>query len=364
MMRDSTLRSFLDITRAAGALVNWHKSEREATLIGDRRFTFKNASDPDLLRGPNIGHFWCDEASLIDAQVWNIMIGRLREPPGHAWATSTPRGKGWLYREFSKQDGRHFKVKAATSSNPYLPSWFLESLIDTYGQTAFARQELFGEEIDDAEDVLLPAAWLSRAFEARHSPQGEARIGVDLAAGGGSGDRSVVLVRDSGGILDIAASRSWDLGQTAAVVARMAATWRVAHDRIVFDRPGPGTDFNHRLKEYGINSAKAYAGGAGGGVKFSNLRTASAWLLRQRMDPFGPGALTSSADGPDRYRGPFAIPSQFSDMLRPELAGLKWAIDRQDRKICLCPKAELTADLGHSPDIADALIISFSYPYA
>jgi hypothetical protein len=132
---------------------------------------------------------------------------------------------------------------------------------------------------------------------------------------------------------------------------------------VAFDRPGLGTDFNHRLQECGVNGAKAFVGGASGGHRFSNLRTASAWLLRQRLDPGGRGTLSDTGDGLAWEKGPFALPVEYESMLRPELAAIRWAIDH-DRKIALQPKEELTSDLGHSPDCADALIISFGFPYA
>jgi hypothetical protein len=36
----------------------------------------------------------------MHAEVWLIMIRRLREFPGRAWVTSTPRGFNWLYETF------------------------------------------------------------------------------------------------------------------------------------------------------------------------------------------------------------------------------------------------------------------------
>jgi hypothetical protein len=40
---------------------------------------------------------------------------------------------------------------------------------------------------------------------------------------------------------------------------------------------------------------------------------------------------------------------------------LRWTINN-DRKIALEKKEDLTANLGHSPDFADAFCQSFAYP--
>jgi hypothetical protein len=298
--------------------------------------------------------------------VYDIMLGRLREPPGRLWLATTPRGRGWVHRLFADCGSDHYRVRAPTWTNTFLPSTFLPSLRERYGDSSFARQEIEGEEIDDDTDVLIPSSWLDAAFSTRPGAEGPTRIGVDLGGGSG-GDRTVLVARDDANVLEIRQSRAWGLEAAAKQVAMMQARWHVVGERIAFDRPGLGTDFAHRLDEAGVRGAKAYVGGASGGHRFSNLRTAAAWGLRQRMDPGGRGVLRADADDGSLYRTKglgFAIPRDYSELLRPELAAIRWRISNDDRKIALEPKEDLAADLGHSPDIADALIISFAYPYA
>jgi hypothetical protein len=297
--------------------------------------------------------------------VYDIMLGRLREPPGKLWLCTTPRGRNWVWRLFQEGGPDHHKIKAPTWTNTFLPPSFLPSLRARYGDSTFARQEIEGEEVDDDTDVLIPSAWLDRAFSARHDGEGPTRIGVDLGSGSG-GDRTVIVARDDAGILELKWSRSWGLEAAARQVAMMQARWRVAPGRTAYDRAGIGEDFAHRLDAAGVVGGRGYRGGVSGGHRFSNLRTAAAWLLRSALDPGGRGVLRADDDDGGLYRARglgFSIPREYESILRPELAACRWKIDG-DRRIALTPKDELTSDLGHSPDVADALIISFAFPYA
>ena len=102
MLRDATLRMFLDL---AGPLIkDFHKSEMMATMVNGSEVLFRSADNPDRLRGPNL-HWWAgDEGALYGKDVWPIMIGRLRAGgrAGHAWVTTTPKGRNWLYERQSE----------------------------------------------------------------------------------------------------------------------------------------------------------------------------------------------------------------------------------------------------------------------
>ncbi len=140
MLRDATLRMFLDL---AGPLIkDFHKSEMMATMVNGSEVLFRSADNPDRLRGPNL-HWWAgDEGALYGKDVWPIMIGRLRAGgrAGHAWVTTTPKGRNWLY----ERQNEITIFRARTRDNPFLDTAFIASLEASYSG-AFARQELEGE---------------------------------------------------------------------------------------------------------------------------------------------------------------------------------------------------------------------------
>jgi phage terminase large subunit-like protein len=170
MLRDATMRTFIELAQRGKVLQAFHKAEMQATLIDGKRVLFRSADDPDRLRGPNLGWFYLDEAALMDADVWPIMIGRLRELPGRAWATSTPRGFNWMHEVFVNGGVDYTVVRSATRDNTFLPDGFLRSLEQSY-DTAWVAQELEGEFLDlGSIDHFLPSIVLWDACKADLPP--------------------------------------------------------------------------------------------------------------------------------------------------------------------------------------------------
>jgi phage terminase large subunit-like protein len=128
MLRDATLRTFLDLCDRGRIPCRFNKSEMVAEIGGRRTVFFRSADKPDRLRGPNLGWFWPDEAAMMPELVWKIMLGRLRKKPGLAWATTTPRGKDWLYKVFHEGQSTptHHVTRASSRTNRFLPADFVE----------------------------------------------------------------------------------------------------------------------------------------------------------------------------------------------------------------------------------------------
>jgi hypothetical protein len=349
MLRDATLATFLELTRAAGILTSFNKSEMSATVMGERQVLFRSADNPDRLRGPNLGWFWLDEAALMVSDAWKIMLGRLRRHPGRGWITTTPRGRNWLYHEFVSGGPSYWMTRAPSRSNPWNPPDFVDSLERSYSDL-FRRQEVEGEFVDDQLDALFPGQWLTIASQGKHLRSGPRRLAIDLG-GGNHGDRTVLMVRDDNGIIALAHSRDWPLETTAVRAAMMTLEHRIPGNRVTWDQIGIGFDFGARLKAAGITGAIAYQAGASGGGKFKNLRAAAGWLARQCLDP---GQIAPGSAG-------FHIPPQMMTLMQDELAAVRWTIDNE-RKVALEPKEEMAANLGHSPDFADCFIQSFAFP--
>lgn len=160
MLRDATLRTMIDLSNAyyPTLIERFTRSEMALRLTNGTTILFRSADEPDRLRGPNLGWFWLDEAALMDAETWLIMIGRLREGPGRAWVTSTPRGKNWLYETFQR-GGDYATIRSSTRDNPFLPPAFLQSLEASY-PSEWLRQEVEGEFIDPA-GALFRREWFT-----------------------------------------------------------------------------------------------------------------------------------------------------------------------------------------------------------
>jgi predicted phage terminase large subunit-like protein len=189
MLRTASLRAFLEIARPAGLIESFNKSDYEMVLKGNRTIYWRSADNPDRLRGPNLGWVWLDESAMMDEETWLIAIGRLRQSPGQAWMTSTPRGtRHWLYDLVKKA---HVSVTTATSaSNLFNPDDFVSS-VSSIGSADWQRQELGGEFVEPG-GTLYKRHWFQSVEQL---PDGE-RLSVrswDTAATSGGGDHSVGL---------------------------------------------------------------------------------------------------------------------------------------------------------------------------
>lgn len=160
MLRDATLRAFTDLAQAYQPTLidRFNRSEMAIRLTNGTTILFRSSDEPDRLRGPNLGWFWLDEAALMSVETWLIMIGRLREQPGRAWVTSTPRGKNWLYDTFLKGSD-HVTIRSSTRDNAFLPADFVKSLEAAY-TSEWLRQEVEGEFIDPA-GALFRREWFT-----------------------------------------------------------------------------------------------------------------------------------------------------------------------------------------------------------
>jgi predicted phage terminase large subunit-like protein len=168
MLQDSTLATFLDLTRNGGVLRNFNKAEMIAELVNDTRVLFRSADDPDRLRGVNLGWFFLDEGALCIKDVWLILIGRLREAPGRAWVATTPRGFDWLWEMFVKAGTSDYEViRSSTRENRYLPADFVTRLEQQYTHQ-WQQQEIEGE-FCELEGTLFKRQWLQVV---EHAPEG------------------------------------------------------------------------------------------------------------------------------------------------------------------------------------------------
>lgn len=237
---------------------------------------------------------------------------------------------------------------------------FLESSRVEYGEgSMWWLAHVLAQFPEEAFEQLVPRSWLELAEAVIHVPLGPARLAIDLGGGNG-GDNSVLLCRDDNGVRELESSRTWSFETVADRAALMARRNGVEPHRVSYDAGGIGHDFGARLAAAGLKGARGYLGGKEG-PKFANLRTASAWLLRRRLDP----SNTVAPAGPGRRivstQPPFSIRREFVGLLREELLGIRYTHDAAGR-LALEPKEDFIARLKRSPDFSDALIQSFAFP--
>jgi predicted phage terminase large subunit-like protein len=168
MLRDSTVATFLELTRAGGVLRSFNKSDMTAQLVNGTNVLFRSADEPDRLRGVNLGWFFLDEGALCTQETWLILLARLRESPGRAWICTTPRGFDWLYETFAKTESPDYVViRSSTRDNSFLPADFVKRLEGQY-TNQWQRQEIEGE-FCELEGTLFKRGWFQIV---EHAPEG------------------------------------------------------------------------------------------------------------------------------------------------------------------------------------------------
>jgi len=195
MLRDATLRTFLDLARRGKVIKSWGKVDGICELTDGKVIMFRSADDPDRLRGPNLGWFYMDEAAMMDAEAWTVMIGRLRLAPGRAWATSTPRGMNWLAKLVTSGPDYQL-ITSSTRENRYLPPEFVATLERTY-TSRMARQEIDGLFLDDVPGALWKRSQIDQYRVSRVPEMIGITVGVD-PTGSATGDACGIVVVGKG----------------------------------------------------------------------------------------------------------------------------------------------------------------------
>ena len=150
IMRDASLRSFLENAEKLRALEDMNLSDMQATLTNGAQVLFRSGHDPDNLRGPNLSGVWLDEASQMHRKAYEVVIACLRQAGEMGWlsATFTPRGLShWTYEVFASGRENTQLIKARTLENPFLAAEFYDTIKAQYS-SMLAAQELEGEFIE------------------------------------------------------------------------------------------------------------------------------------------------------------------------------------------------------------------------
>jgi phage terminase large subunit-like protein len=167
---------------------HYEPSKRRLTWATGAIATTYSADQPDLLRGPQHTHAWCDELAAWRRlqETWdNLLFGlRLGDVP-RCVVTTTPRPLLLLRRLM--QDKRTRTTRGATYDNLHnLAPPFREAVLQRYEGTTLGRQELMGELLDEIPGALWKR---SRIDELRVSAAPELRrivVAVDPSASSGA----------------------------------------------------------------------------------------------------------------------------------------------------------------------------------
>jgi hypothetical protein len=373
-----------DLRQLCGDVATFNEQERRADFITGGSIEFWAFDrNPNAGRSRKYHRLVVDEAAHCDnlEVVWTKALRpTLTDYKGDAWFLSSPNGRNYFHTLFKlgqRSDGPWKSWQRPSLDNPYLDPAEIEDARRDLPEPVFA-QEYLAEFLDETLLQLIAEHWLDPCWLDQVVPiPGPRGLALDISKGTGR-DRTVAIVGSPAGLLALVVGRTIGVRQAADLAAELSVQWGVPHDRITYDAGGwAGPDMGRYLEALGILAAVPYHGGAPGGPRWKNRRTRSAWRLRQRLDPDRPKLLPARPPVPDvsypevsrakvlppppraLVPPPFAMPlpvlGGHSSDLKRELLELRYQYG--EGRLELEAKAELQSRLGHSPDLADTLMM-------
>lgn len=343
--------------------------------------------NPDAGRSRRYGTVVIDEAAHCRnlEPAWTKGIrATLTDYAGDAWFISSPNGENYFHKLHKRHaEGRKgWRAWTRTSyDNPHVPASEIDDAKLDLPDWVF-EQEYLATFHAEGEDALIDPFWIERmkavvaeARKLRAAGKGGPRyLSVDLGEGSGR-DRTVLLVRDGLGIIALVVSDRIGIPEAAVLIDRLAREHGVRQEHIIYDAGNRGRDLPKYLEQLRITEAYPYFGSGKGGPRHYRKRDRCGWRVRQRLDPSRPGPTPARPPRPDRPPSPFDPPPQIltasiqppfayeGDMqhwpaLVEELKALRYHL--KDTQIKLENKQEMAARLGRSPDICDAVLMSFA----
>lgn len=303
--------------------------------------------NPEALQGFHAVNlmFFVDEASGIDDVVFQVAQGALSTPGSRIIMAANPtRTSGYFYNAFHRDRDRWTRLTFSCLESPHVAPEYAWGIAESYGEESDIYKVRVLGEFPGASDLQFIPTSLVDAAAGKHLSKDQygfapVVLGVDVARFGD--DRSTIAIRQGlyGNILW--QGRGVD---TMTLADTVATLWRKhAADAVMIDGNGVGAGVVDRLRQMGFAPIDVQAGGASALRNCLNKRAEMWWRLR------------------DWLRDGGAIPDDEdlrADLTAPEyqytVKGLVQLEKKDDMKKRGLP----------SPDLADALTLTFAVPVA
>lgn len=328
--------------------------EKEIRGINGSVCVFKGMKDQNaesIKSMEGIKYCWWEEAQTASDKSIRLLRPTIRTPGSEIWFTWNPRKKTDPVDKLLRQqnlDGNAIVVEAQYTDNPYFPEELeIERLIDLgAGDDDNYDHVWLGAYQSEADMQLISDKDVRRCqkIEPVADIQDPMILGVDVARFGD--DKSVIYPRRGrdAKTMPTQVYSKMDTMQFAGKVA--AAIDRYRPDGVFVDEGGIGGGVIDRLGQLGYEVIGINFGGTSdfkvdGSPKTANKRS-EMWSNMREMLKSG-----------------MSIPED--DDLETELTGPLYTYDK-DNAILLEKKADMKKRGMKSPDIADALALTYAYP--
>lgn len=304
--------------------------------------------NPEALQGFHSDHliFLIDEASGIDDVVFDVAKGALSTENARVLMCANPtRNSGYFYNAFHRARDLWTRFQFSCLDSPRVSPLYAQDIIREYGEDSdMYRVRVLGD-FPISGDMQFISRKLAEEASQRHLTPQEYNfapiiLGVDVARGNG-GDRSVIFMRQGlySKIL------WWKRDQNLMILTNTVAQFKseLNADAIMVDGGGIGAGVIDRLREMGFYVFDVQFGSSSSLANCANKRTEIWWKMREWLQ--NGGVIQPEEDLIDDLVGPECTYNVKDELLLER---------KEDMK-----KRGLS-----SPDLADALAITFAVPVA
>jgi hypothetical protein len=329
--------------------VKINESELDVTLPNKAVIRIYGADNPDALRGMYFDGVVLDEVAQMKPEVWDeIVLPALADRKGWAVFIGTPKGINAFYEIYTKAvadpDLYYSDVFPVTGTDA-LDAEEVELQRSIQSENKF-RQEYLCDFTASVEDALIPIDLVEKAYgkiiEAHAYKTQPIIFGVDVARFGD--DKSVIYVRQGLATLEIKKYSGVDLFQFSETV--MAKIKEHDPDAVFIDVVGVGAGVVDMIRSKGFGDCVS-------GINSGNRPLNSVLYLNKRIEMWARMKEWLELGG--------CIPADTE--LRVDLVSPLYSYDAANR-MKLEPKEDMKKRGIKSPDLGDALALTFAQPVA
>lgn len=182
---------------------SYEPSKRKVTFHNGATVHTYSAEEPDQLRGPGYGFALCDELAAwkYPRETWDNIWYGLREgrTSPHVIVASTPRPTP-LVKEILADPMTHISTGATYDNRMNLNPGYIRRLRRKYEGTRLARQEIYGEVIDDDPRALWDRETIANNRVIKAPDMVQVKVAVDVATTSGEDSDETGIVGGGKGI--------------------------------------------------------------------------------------------------------------------------------------------------------------------
>ena len=351
VLKRSTYQTFKQVAEEFGTIYTENRSEMMWTFANGSQLWFQEldgSKDNDWNKIKGIEPTWIgiDEANEIEEGAFNILMGRLWRcnPNGeHSFMILTCNpAQNWVKERFytpwvnNELQAPFYFLQALTNDNPFLPAEYIQTL-ELLPEVEYQRYVLGNWDFADDPNQLIKYEWIKSNI---WTPEGEpTALGVDVAREGD--DRTVFAYSNKDGLHNLEIFKHQDTMTTAQLAIERMKEKGIGYKNVGVDVVGVGGGVVDAMREQGYYVIDFNSGSSptkmAGHLLFKNLRAESYWDLREALQK-GEWKLSDNRE------------------LIQELLAIRYKVT--DKIIQIESKAEMKKRIGHSPDLADAVVIS------